>query len=259
MGGGGTEQGTTTQTTEIWDKAKPYVLDHMNRVSQFADAGGYAPYQGDTLAPITPNEWLGYSLGANRALQGNPAMMDAQNQVRSGLGFSGRTGNQFSDQILDRVNATVSPQLAGYNQSQMGMDKAAETMRGNNFGQSIQDQTAYMHMFPQFHSNNMTDLNMLGNIGSQLQQNQQAQLDNATKMYEEEQNLRQQFLSDYMSQIYGVARMGGTSTGTGPVQQSGGMGGALGGAASGASMGATFGPWGAAIGGVAGGLLGGLS
>jgi hypothetical protein len=169
----------------------------------------------------------------------------------------------FAD-IQSRMQPAVQSAFTGsgsYNNPLEGINLGQELTRANSpfaFGayeNAAQRQMQTLGMVPTLAGLDYQNLGALANVGTQRQQQGQAELQDAVNRWNFEQNLPLSKLQDYAKLVGG--NFGQTSTTSQPLYRNPAAG-VLGGAATGAgiasALGAT-GPWGWALGGL-GGLLG---
>ncbi len=95
-GGSGQNPVTTTQTSDPWSGAQPYLTDVMGRASGLANADtGYGVFTGPTQVNDT-NPWLNQGLNATAALgqtdlNGSPGVNAARNLAQEMIGSKGLT------------------------------------------------------------------------------------------------------------------------------------------------------------------------
>lgn len=243
-GGGKGGGGESTTQQGIDPMLKPYVKYGLNEAQNLYQSATPNYYPGQTY--IAPSQATQTALQAqqNRALQGNPLLpaaqqqqqdvisgqylqnnpyfnqalqgagqaatnqyFDAINQAQSGASQAGRYGSGAQENLFNRAGSTLASTLA---------NKAGE-LAYSNYGAERGRQEAAAMGAPQLAMADYGDIQQLGNVGQQMEGYQEAALQSDIDRYNYGQNLPQNKLNQFLSQVYG-APMGTTSTTT----QSGG-------------------------------------
>lgn len=268
-----------TQTQRIDPMLKPYVQFGLSEAQRLY---GQAPeyYPGQTyVSPSTATQQSMLAL-QNRALQGsalNPAAQQQQlstirgdflaannpylsaamqgvtqtatqgynqavNQALSGASRAGRFGSGAMNTALSSAGNTLANQLAN----------TAGQMAFQNYAQERARQEAAAMNAPAMAQADYFDIAQLGQAGQINESYQQAALQDAINRFNFQQNLPQNQLNQFLSQVYGAPRGAQVSS---PVFRNTG-GSLLGGAATGAAIGNAIPGVGTGIGAGVGALLG---
>lgn len=269
-GGGGDTQ--NIQKYEPWSGQKK----DLYKIFGTARALSKKPltyYEGDTVAPFSPQTEQALTTQETRAKAGSPLVDASQNQVQSTIeGDYLNAGNPYFGQMAERVRAQVQPQIdarfatAGAAGSPLanralglGLGDALGSLAYQNYGDERQRQLQGSLVAPELANQDYYDIAKLGEVGATKENLQQQQINEQVARHEFAQMEPWERLGLYNQMIQG--NYGGTSES----QSSGGQrapvgAGLLGGALGGAGIGGQFGGQsGAAIGGGVGGGLGLLS
>lgn len=241
-GGGGKGGGGGESTTQqgIDPMLKPYVQYGLNEAKALYQSALPNYYPGQTF--VSPSEQTQAALQAqqNRALQGNPLLPAAQQQQQAVIQGQYLQNNPYFNQALagaaqgaqqnyfDAIRqAQGSAAQAGRYGSGVSADiqnRAATTLANTlankygelayqNYGNERQAQNAAALAAPQLAAADYGDIQQLGNVGQQMEGYQEAALQSDIDRYNYEQNLPQNKLNQFLSQVYG-APAGTTSTTT---------------------------------------------
>ena len=241
-GGGG---GESTTQTGIDPMLKPYITYGLNEAQKLYQSATPSYYPGQTY--VSPSQQTQTALQAqqNRAMQGNPLLpaaqqqqqaviqgqylqnnpyfnqamqgaaqgaqqnyYDAIRQAQSGASQAGRYGSGASADIQNRAATTLANTLA---------NKYGE-LAYQNYGAERAAQNAAALAAPQLAAADYADIAQLGNVGKQMEGYQEAALQADIDRYNYAQNLPQNKLNQFLTQVYG-SPAGTTSTTT---QSSGG-------------------------------------
>lgn len=280
--GGGGGGGESTTKMEPADEVKPYLAPYLNQASQVANQP-YETYQGQRIANLTPEQYMGAGLTSAQALNGfqgqndafsnyaatmrgdfmnpdsNPwlaanaqkAMGDITNAYRSGT-------KPQTDAAASRAGAfggSAWQQMVGNNERTLGdsLGNAANQFYGQNYMNERNNQMQGLGMLPQMQNVGYTDAAKLMGVGDNFRQYQQDLLNTNYSDWQEAQNYPTRQLDIMGNALRATMGAGGSTT----TSQSGGykpspFAGALGGGMAGYAMG---GLPGAAIGGLGGLLL----
>lgn len=241
-GGGGGE----SQTQQGIDPMlKPYVQYGLNEAQTLYQSGTPQYYPGQTYVAPSAATQAALQAQQNRALGGNPLLpaaqqqqqdvisgkylannpyfnqalagasqaatnqyFDAINQAQSGASQAGRYGSGAQENLFNRAGSTLASTLA---------NKAGE-LAYQNYGTERAAQNAAALAAPALAAADYGDIQQLGNVGQQMEGYQESALQADIDRYNYQQNLPQNKLNQFLSQVYG-APMGTTSTTT---QSSGG-------------------------------------
>lgn len=202
----GTKQGSTTstQTSEPWGKAQPYMTDVFRL--------GQNLYNKNFTSPFTTQA---QDLTANRALTGSPLMQNAQSQLGSTI--SG-----------DYLNPYSNPFFGGALNQTMGdvTSKINSQFTGDNFGSSAHQEwlgrgltNAALPMLSQFYNTERgNQMNALGMAPTYANQDY-ADLDRLAAVGQQQESDPWNDLFKYQQAISGFGNLGGTTTTTQPYSQ----------------------------------------
>ena len=245
-GGGGKGGGGGKSTTQqgIDPMLKPYVQYGLNEAKSLYQSALPNYYPSQTFVAPSGQTQAALQAQQNRALQGNPLLPAAQQQQQDVIQGAYLQNNPYFNQALagaaqgaqqnyfDAVRqAQSSASQAGRYGSGVSADlqnRAAQTMANTlankygelayqNYGAERQAQNAAALAAPQLAAADYTDIAQLGKVGQQMEDYQQQALQADIDRFNFEQNLPQNKLNQFLTQVYG-APMGTTSTTT----QSGG-------------------------------------
>jgi hypothetical protein len=283
-GGGSGGGGSSTSTTKMEPAAevKPYMKPYMDQAWGISQTP-YETYQGQRIADLSPEQYMGAGLTSAQALNGfqgqgdamgnyqatmrgdfmspdsNPwlaanaqkAMGDISNAYRSGT-------KPQTDAAASRAGAfggSAWQQMVGNNERQLGdsLGAAANQFYGQNYMNERNNQMQGLNMLPQMQSIGYTDAQKLSAVGDNFRQYQQDLLNTQYGDWQEAQNYPRSSLDFFGNQMRATMGAGGSSS----TSQSGGykpspFASALGGGMAGYAMG---GMGGAALGGLGGLLL----
>jgi hypothetical protein len=245
-GGGGKGGGGGESTTQqgIDPMLKPYVQYGLNEAQSLYQQGTPRYYPGQTFVAPSQATQAGLQAQQTRALQGNPLLpaaqqqqqnvisgqylannpffnqalagagqaatnqyFDAINQAQSGASMAGRYGSGAQENLFNRAGSTLANTLA---------NKAGE-LAYQNYGAERARQEQAAAGAPQLAMADYADIGQLRDVGQQMEGYQEAALQSDIDRFNFQQNLPQNKLNQFLSQVYG-APMGTTSTTT----QSGG-------------------------------------
>jgi hypothetical protein len=236
-GGGGGE----SQTQQGIDPMlKPYVQYGLNEAQSLYQSATPNYYPGQTY--VAPSQATQAALQAqqNRALGGNPLLPAAQQQQQNVIGGQYLANNPFFNQALQGAGQAATNQyFDAINQAQSGASEAGRYGSGaqenlfnragstlastlanragelayQNYGAERGRQEAAAMGAPQLAMADYGDIQQLGNVGQQMEDYQGAALESDIDRFNYGQNLPQNKLNQFLSQVYG-APMGTTSTTT---------------------------------------------
>lgn len=241
-GGGGGGESTTTQGID--PMLKPYVQFGLNEARSLYESATPRYYPGQTFVSPSAATQAGLQAQQTRALQGNPLLPAAQQQQQAVIQGQFLQNNPFFNQALagaaqgaqqnyfDAIRqAQSSASQAGRYGSGASADiqnRAAQTMANTlankygelayqNYANERAAQNAAALAAPQLAAADYADIAQLRNVGQTMEDYQEAALQADIDRFNFAQNLPQNKLNQFLSQVYG-APMGTTSTTT----QSGG-------------------------------------
>lgn len=256
-GGGGSQpsgQTTTVQKSDPWEGQQPY-LNGSNGIfptaqafytggnTGFSSANAPQYYNGNTVAQLTPYQTQAINAEANLA-QNNPVTNQAN--AATGKFLNGdylSAQNPYFQNMAQSVMSSVVPGLErqftqGNNMNQPGAAYAvangATQALGNlayqNYNDQINNQLKGVALAPQTQALNYQNVAALGDAGSQLQQQNQANINADVQKWNYNQQLPLQMFNQYANSVQGG--YGSTNTLNQPYyqnQMANGLGGALGG------------------------------
>jgi hypothetical protein len=227
-GGGGSTQ-TSTQTSAPWSGAQPYITDLLAR-GQKVTKSPFDFYNGDNIAPFSPEQQLGFGLQTQRAMAGSPTLNAGNNQLTSTLNgdYLGPNTNPWLkgnvDQAMDDVTGRVNSQFNNSNFGstahqetlQRGLGDVAESMYGGNYQAERGRQVGAIGMAPSLANADYMDAQALQDVGAQRQGLANQYLGNNQNVYNQSVQHPYDQLSRYASIVNPAAGYGGTSTMTSP-------------------------------------------
>ena len=272
-GGGGSEQSQTTTVTP-WSGVQPYITDYLKQ----AQGQNKTPFQfnaGDQIAPFSPEQQYGLAGTTQRAIQGSPVNLAAQNNAYGTLqgDYMSPDSNpwlkqnvgQAMDDVQTRVNSQFNNSNFGGSAHQELMTRnlgsTAAGMYGDNYQQERGRQMQAQALAPGLAETDYRDMQALMGVGDVRRGLSQDYLNQANNLFTNNVQYPQQQLDAYGRAVGLGMGVGSNQTSTGPnPYQSSPIAGAIGGGlagygmASAGQLGSITGPWGA----VGGALLGGL-
>ena len=236
-GGGG---GESKSTATIDPMLRPYVTYGLNEAQGLYQSNNPDYYPGQTY--VSPSDTTQAALQAqqNRALGGNPLLPSAQQQQQDVIGGQYLQNNPFFNQAMAGAAGAASQNyFDAINQAQSGASQAgrygsgaqenlfnragttlantltnkAGEMSYTNFANERARQDAAAGNAPQLAQADYFDINQLANVGQAQEGYQQAALEDDIARFNFEQNLPQNKLNQFLTQIAGVPQ-GSESTTT---------------------------------------------
>jgi len=198
--GKGNDTQTTTTNTSPWYRQQPYLRDLFSRSDQL-----YNDPNVGQIAPFTPDQQQAFQMTRDRALAGSPALQAAGGQLAATArgDFIGanpyldqafdRGASRLSNQYVDAVNRTSGAFSSGgrfgsgaYADARNDLDQSlGDAMSGlatNLYGGAYRDERENAlraaSLAPSNASADWLDIQALGGIGGQQQQQAQQLLDN---------------------------------------------------------------------------------
>lgn len=282
--GGGSGGGDSTSTTKMEPAAevKPYLSPFLSQAWN-ATQQPYQSYQGQRIANLTPEQYMGAGLTSAQALNGFQGQGDAFNnyaatmrgdfmnpdsnhwlqanaqKAMGDISSAYRSGTKpTTDAAFSRAGAfggSSWQQAVANNERQLGdaLGNAANQFYGQNYLNERNNQMQGLNMLPTMQNVGYTDAQKLTAVGDNFRQYQQDLLNSQYGDWQEYQNHPYKMMDIFGNQLRATMGAGGSSS----TSQSGGykpsgFASALGGGMAGYAMG---GPVGAAIGGLGGLLL----
>jgi len=246
-GGGGKGGGGGESTTQqgIDPMLKPYVKYGLNEAQSLYQSGLPQYYPGQTYVSPSAQTQAALQAQQTRALQGNPLLPAAQQQQQDVISGAYLQNNPYFNQALAgaaqgaqqnyydaiRQAQSTASQAGRYGSGASAdiQNRAAQTMSNtlaNKYGELAYQnyatergaQNAAALNAPTLAAADYADISQLGKVGQQMEDYQQQALQADIDRFNFEQNLPQNKLNQFLTQVYG-APAGTTSTTT---QSSGG-------------------------------------
>jgi hypothetical protein len=285
-GGGGSSSTTTVQKADPWGGVQPYLSSVFSRAQDLSQTPStYFP--GQTYAEFDPLQTQAFQSQLGAADQMGGQLADLYSAQQSALQSTDVANNPYiagqADVIERRLNRNLMenllpsitsqarltgnvggsrPEIArgiATRGTQESLGDALAQLYGGAYGQGLEAQGRAMALAPQTLQTSLLPSQIYGQVGSQLQGQEQLGIDEAMQRYAYEQNAPWAALERYSNLLQGGLGFSNTTgTTTGPRSQSNPMAGALGGGMMGysaAPMLGLTGPFGALGGAVLGGLF----
>lgn len=192
---------TTTNTSTPWSGLQPYLTNLYGGAQGLAQTDPNTAYPGQTVAPLNAQQLQSMDLTQQRALAGSPDTNAAQQQnfdTSSGQYLS--AGNPYFGNMVNQIAQQVNPQVAsGFEQGgRLGsgaqanaFESALTNQAGNlafqNYTNERNNQMTAAGQAPALANQDYTDINALGNVGNQLQQQQQSYITEDQNRYQQNQ------------------------------------------------------------------------
>lgn len=226
--GGGSTQ-TQTQKTEPWAGAQPFIMDYLNR----GQAQSNTPFQfnpGDTVVPFGPETQYGLAATTQRAIQGSPVNLAAQQNATNTLNgdFMSPDSNPWLKGAYDTaagdVTSRINSQFGNSNFGgsahqevlQRGLGEVGNTMFGGNYQQERGRQMSAMGMAPQLAETDYRDMQALLGVGDARRGLAGEYMNAGNNLYNDFLNDPQQKLDNFGNVVRTGMGGGSTSTATGP-------------------------------------------
>jgi hypothetical protein len=241
-GGGKGKKGGGTSTTQqtIDPMLRPYVQYGLGEAQRLYQSATPQYYPGQTY--VSPSETTQAALQAQqtRALAGNPLLPAAQQQQQAVIGGQYLANNPFFNQAMAGAGQAASQQyFDAINQAQSGASQAGRYGSGaqanlfnragttlantlankagelayTNYAAERARQEAAAAGAPQLAMADYADIGQLAQVGQTQEAYQQQALEDAINRFNFEQNLPQNKLNQFLTQVYG-APQGAQSTTT---------------------------------------------
>ena len=238
-GGGGKGGGGESETQQSIDPMlRPYISYGLNEAQRLYQSSNPQYYPGQTY--VSPSQQTQAALQAQqtRALQGNPLLPAAQQQQQNVIGGQYLQNNPYFNQAMQGAAGAASQSyFDAINQAQSGASQAgrygsgaqanlfnrAGTTLANTLANKAGDlayqnyaaergrQEAAAAGAPQLAMADYADIAQLGQAGQTAEGYQQSALEDSINRFNFEQNLPQNKLNQFLTQVYG-APAGSTST-----------------------------------------------
>lgn len=228
-GGGGKSSGTSTTTID--PMLRPYVTYGLSEAQKLYQSNNPSYYPGQTYVSPSATTQSALQAQQTRALAGNPLLpaaqqqqqnvisgqylannpyfnqalagagqaatqqyFDAINAAQSGASQAGRYGSGAQENLFNRAGTTLANTLAS---------KAGE-LAYTNYAAERARQEAAAAGAPQLAAADYGDIAQLAQVGQTQEGYQQAALEDAINRFNFEQNLPQNKLNQFLTQVYGA-------------------------------------------------------
>lgn len=243
--------GSETTTTSMPKWAVPYAQDFLQRSQQVSNIP-YTPYGGQTVAQFNPFQTQALNATAQRAIEGSPVNSAAQDQITKTLnGDYLNAGNPYLTAMIDKssgdvtrnynnvirpqqdslmarsgsfgnagVQSTINEQARGLGDTLAGI---STTIRGQDYGAERGRQLSALGLAPSIANQDYVDANALFGAGQSFQGQEQLNLSDQYRRFQEAQNYPKDQLKT-LGQGLGI-NYGSTTAGPGadPISQAAGM------------------------------------
>lgn len=261
-GGGG---GSTSQTVSQAPAAfiQPYYKQAAKAAQSLYAQGGPEYFSGSTYVPYSPETEVALQAQTQRAMQGNPAVNQAQDYAQSVIRGDYLTGSPQLQQELSKIQGQIGSQFArtgGYrgsaNQEVLAREMGDAAVRNYATERGLQQQAAFSS--PTLAAQDYADIGALGEVGAKREGLFGNQLQDQMNRFNYQQQLPGETLDQYIGRLTSLGGGMATQTTTSPTVGRSVLGGAVSGAKTGIGLGSalgmtSLGPWG-----IGGALLGGL-
>jgi hypothetical protein len=229
--GGKTKTQKQTQESSPWKPQEKPLKFGFSEAERLYKTGGPKFFGGNTVAGFAPQQEDAFQRGTQRATLGNQTMRMAEGFNQDVL--SGKySGDPYEGQVFQNMQQRIMPVVnsqfmtSGRYGSGLQTDTATRALTesfapyaSNMYQQGIDRMGQAASMAPTFADNDYTDLAALMGIGSQIQGQNQAEIDADRERFEYEQNLPFNNLGMLMNNIGG--NYGGTVVSKSKVPQPG--------------------------------------
>ena len=227
MSGGGPQETTSVQKTEIADEAKPFLTPALQDAYNLYKSPGPADYpsqygQGSTIAGFSPEQLQAQAGTVARATNGSPLNMASGQYVQDVLGGNYlNQGNPYQSQIDDQISARVASDASlhgrmGSNYQARALTEGLAAPRYQNYQNERGLQQTMAQFAPQLAGQDYLDLGQLNQVGLDRQGMAQGLINENVGSFNYNQNLAQNKNNVFLSQLYGYP--GRTQTTTQPYQ-----------------------------------------
>ncbi len=276
MSGGGGQTQTTTQNSDPWSGAQPYLKDVLSQANSLYNTGaGFNPFPGSTVVPFS--EQTQGALGGieGMARQGDTANLGATvadfGKTASGQYLGGR--NPYFEENLNKQSEGLATDVqrnvdlmgrrgSGYNVNEVA--GAVGDFRNKALQDNYNSERGYQMqaagMVPGLYQSQYAPAERLASVGAQFEDQSARQIQDQVRLFEGQQQAPWTRLGNYAGLTSGAGSMGGSSSTTVPKPAN--YAAPLGGVISGGSFGANpallaaTGGLSLPIGAIGGGLLG---
>lgn len=190
---------TVTQTN-FPDWAVPYAQNFLGRSQQVADLP-YTPYQGSTVAQLNPYQTGAFDAIAQRAYQGSPVNSAASDELTKTLSGDYLNNNPYLDQLVNQSQNDVMNQFQGVEARagsfgnagvteamSRGLGNVSAQIRGADYANERNRMTSAIGLAPTIANQDYLDAEQLLRAGQGYQTQEQLNLDDQYKRFQEAQN-----------------------------------------------------------------------
>jgi hypothetical protein len=187
-------------TSNFPDWAVPYAQNFLGRAQQVADIP-YTPYTGQTVAQLNPYQTGAYDAIAQRAYQGSPVSDAASSELTKTLSGGYLNNNPYLDDTVRRAQGDVMQGFApiearsgsfGNSGVQQSIGRAlgdvSSQIRGTDYANERNRMTSAISQAPQIANQDYFDAERLLQAGQGYQSQQQANLSDTYRRFQEAQN-----------------------------------------------------------------------
>jgi hypothetical protein len=226
--GGGDDTQEVKQTSTPWGpQATRYSGTLFPRVDQLLKSGGLRinPYPGQTVAPTAPETAQAWQGTAARAQAGSPLNQASSSYLLNVLRPEYLTSDSPGlSSVIDQARQGVNAQFAMGGRTFSGahaggLGSSEGQLRYQDFARKAAEQAQAAQFAPTLAREDYFDLGQLGQVGSQREAQMQDLINADIQRYNALQQAPINELALYKDLISG--NLGGTTTGTQPVQQQG--------------------------------------
>jgi hypothetical protein len=229
MGKDSDKSQTSTQTSAPWSGVQPYLTDLLKRGKNVTNQP-FNFYNGDTVAPFSPEQELGFNLTTQRALAGSPTLNAANQNLTSTLNgdYMSPGANPWLkgtvDQAMNDVQGRINSQFSNSNFGssahqetlQRGLGQVANDIYGGNYQAERGRQVGSLGMAPGLASADYLDMQALQDVGQQRQNLANQYLGLAGNTFGQAAQFPYDQLQRYQSVVGSGSGQGGTTTSTAP-------------------------------------------
>jgi Chaperone of endosialidase len=208
------QQKSTTTTNTPWSGAKPALKYGISEATRLY---GKAPqyYAGSTVAGFTPYQNAAVNATGARSLYGNSGMNLGQGQINNIL-----SGDLGLDAVYKNIESKVLPSAmsaysaAGRTPGGAGSygGYAAEQLTNAYAPVALQQMQGALNLAPTYAQEDWNRIDRLNQAGGQIQNQNQAQIQDSINRWNFYQNLPWDQLSKYLSSVQGAGAGYGSST-----------------------------------------------
>lgn len=192
--GGGSSSSKTTSTTTPWSGVQPYLKDYLQQGQQQSQTP-FQFYSGDQTAPFSPEQQMGLGMQTQRAIQGAPVNLAAQQNLQGTLSGQYMNANPWQqqniDQALNDVTGQINSRFGGANfggsanQEMLtrGLASTATGMYTQPYAQERARQLQAATLAPAAAATDYQDIQALTGVGDIRRQQAQDYLNQASGLY----------------------------------------------------------------------------